>query len=112
MLYAGIAFASAAALANSAIDTTRKIASSYVPASPLVALPALLEALIACIAIAISGGSKESKVDLSGLDLKTLALVTLLSSILQLYAKLLFQKALSLAPLSLTIPYLSCTPGG
>jgi len=110
MLYAGIAFASAAALANSAIDTTRKIASSYVPASPLVALPALLEALIACVAIAMA--SWPSKVDLSGLDLKTLALVTLLSSILQLYAKLLFQKALSLAPLSLTIPYLSCTPGG
>ena len=110
MLYAGIAFASAAALANSAIDTTRKIASSYVPASPLVALPALLEALIACTAIAMA--SWPSKVDLSGLDLKTLALVTLLSSILQLYAKLLFQKALSLAPLSLTIPYLSCTPGG
>lgn len=109
MLYAGIALAGAAALANSSIDTVRKFASSLVPSSPLVALPALLEALIACSAIAASGGF--SGLDLSGVDLKTFAFVTLLSSALQLYAKLLYQKALALAPLSLTIPYLSCTPG-
>lgn len=110
MLYVGVACALAAAVANSCVDGSRKYASSLVPSSALVALPALFEAALAFAAITSCGG-------FTGIDLREIpnpwrfALVTFLSSALQCYAKLLYQRALALAPLSLTVPYLSCTPG-
>ena len=108
MLYVGIGLALAAACCNSAIDASRKAASVLVPSAALVALPALLEACLACSFIAALGG-------FDGVDLSSLPsgffVVTLLSSVIQFGAKLLYQRALALAPLSLTVPYLSCTPG-
>ncbi|GAX82950.1 hypothetical protein CEUSTIGMA_g10377.t1 [Chlamydomonas eustigma] len=111
MIWTGIAFALSAAVANSCIDSVRKYTSTYLQSISLVALPALIEAFLACILIYSFGGLNTLTQDLASLHSPwQFIALTLVSSSVQLYSKFLYQRALSLAPLSLTVPYLSCTP--
>lgn len=67
---------------------------------------AVLDAVLACSGVALAGGFKGVRFH----DRHTFSLAVLTSSGLLLYAKYLYQQALSTSHLSLTVPYLSFTP--
>lgn len=107
MLSLGILYALLAALTNSAIDSTRKVVGKHVPPNALVALPALLEAAMACAFIkAIGGFDRVAPVN----HPHALGGLALASGCLLLAARFMYQSALACGPLSLTVPYISFTP--
>ena len=77
------------------------------PPITLVTLPAILEACLACSVVTASGG-----LDAASYPRKPypFLLSVVSSAVLLLLAKFIYQKALTLSPLSLTIPFLSATP--
>jgi len=109
MVWQGVTLALLAACTHSVVDTTRKAAAANgIPPIALVNLPAILDAAVACSLVGLLGGFRNARLDHgSGTPF---ALAVLSTSALLLYSKLLYQKALALSPLSLTIPFLSFTP--
>jgi drug/metabolite transporter (DMT)-like permease len=106
MSWPGIGLAVAAACANSGIDALRKLGSTQMTSEELVSLVALFDAVISCSFVTGVGGFSKLKLKRPNL----FAMAVVLSSFLLLAAKLLYQKALTLSPISLTVPYLSFTP--
>ncbi|GLI68989.1 hypothetical protein VaNZ11_013525 [Volvox africanus] len=107
MILTGVALAACAALTHTAIDSTRKYAASVVgiPPDGLVAIPALLDMVISCAGVALSGRWRGT--------IKHPALfatATISSSLLLLVSRYMYQRAIQVSPLSLTIPYLAFTP--
>lgn len=106
MLWAGVAFALAAAGCNTGIDVLRKFGAAVVPPRELVAIVAIFDAVLSVCFVAAIGGLREIKIDNPTL----FWLATSWSSALLLLSKGLYQTAIHNSPLSLTIPYLSFTP--
>lgn len=107
MLWRGLVLALSAAFAHSAIDVIRKYASASIAPDALVTLVAIVDAMIACSAVFWTGGLA----DLRHLQHpKVFITAVLSSSVLLLFAKFCYQRALSISPISLTVPYLSFTP--
>eukprot|EP00798_Chlamydomonas_sp_ICE-L_P008149 gene8149-1402_t len=108
MIWRGVALSLCAACTHSLIDVFRKSCSNVgIPTLALVFLPAILDAFIACTGVFLTGGFENVTFN-ERLVPFTLAIIS--TSALLLYSKLLYQRALHLSPLSLTIPYLSFTP--
>ncbi len=107
MILTGVTLAACAALTHTAIDTTRKYAASVIgiPSEGLVTVPALLDMVISCAGVALTGRWRGT------VKHPTLfATATITSSLLLLVSRYMYQRAIQLSPLSLTIPYLAFTP--
>ncbi|EFJ52156.1 hypothetical protein VOLCADRAFT_103177 [Volvox carteri f. nagariensis] len=107
MILTGVALAACAALTHTAIDSTRKYAASIIGIAPdgLVTVPALLDMVISCAGVALTGRWRGT------IKHPTLfATATITSSLLLLVSRYMYQRAIQLSPLSLTIPYLAFTP--
>lgn len=105
-------FSLAAAAAHSSVETLRKHASITIPLQSLIALPALLEAIICLIYDSVSpddGPAWQKVSDGSQISIHFVCTV-MASSVILLFARSLYQRALSMAPMSLTVPFLSFTP--
>ena len=102
----GVLWSLAAACAHTAVDVSRKYGSTRIPPGELVALVAVFDAVIATTAVGLVEGY-------SGVDYnepEQFLVLVFASSSLGLLAKYMYQKALHIAPLSLTVPYLAFTP--
>lgn len=109
----GWTLALGAAVTNTAVDSCRKHAASIIPVEGLVALVGVADAAISWLVVAVVsalGGFKGLNKNMHLSSPYAFFAVTFLSSTLLLTAKVMYQKALQLSPLSLTIPYLSFTP--
>jgi drug/metabolite transporter (DMT)-like permease len=108
----GVGWALAAAVAHTGIDVLRKYGASKIRPLELVGLTALFDAVIATSATALlhlcsgQGHLLVGTLEHPGL----FWLITSSSSILLLVSKVLYNHALHIAPLSLTVPYLAFTP--
>lgn len=105
----GFAFAAAAAIGNSCIDGSRKFASQRLSVTELIGLVGLLDAVL-LVAVAVGSGnctSFDTVVVVS--DISFLRIVVV-SAGLKVIAGFLYQRALHLSPLSVTVPYLAFTP--
>lgn len=99
----GIMFALSAAVVISAVDAARKLASRKLSPATLVALPAAIEACAALVAIWTLGGFNTNQQATQGIFQPALVCLALISAALLLYSRLLYQGALAVAPLSLTV---------
>jgi drug/metabolite transporter (DMT)-like permease len=102
----GAALAVAAACAHAVIDALRKHGARHIPPDHLVALVGVLDALLSCSFVA--GAGREHMVRIEHFN--TFVVAVLASSSILLGSKVLYQRAIALAPLSMTIPYLSFSP--
>lgn len=102
----GVCLSLGAACCHSGIDALRKSYSKQFEPGVLVAAVQVIEAVLSWTFVLANG-------NLNNMTLArpaVFALATIGSSAVLLCAKYLYQKALQLSPLSLTVPYLSFTP--
>lgn len=108
--WVGVCFSLCAAIGNTGSDTLRKHASKSIPVLPttaLVACVAVFDAIISVTGVAATSGFADV------LKIQNPLLFCCLlccSSGLLIGSKIMYQRALLVSPLSLTIPYLSATP--
>ncbi len=102
----GVAWSLAGACAHTGIDALRKLGSGRIWPADLVALVAVFDAVISVVFVTVFEGWQPLQVQ----HPQKFTTVMLCSSGLLLLSKLMYQKALHVAPLSLTVPYLSFTP--
>jgi drug/metabolite transporter (DMT)-like permease len=109
---AGVGWALAAAVAHTGIDVLRKYGAARIRPLELVGLTALFDAAIATSGTALLHLAQAQGHLLFGtLEHPGLFwLITCSSSVLLLVSKVLYNQALHIAPLSLTVPYLAFTP--
>lgn len=105
----GFAFAAAAAVGNSCIDGSRKFASQRFTAVELISLVGLLDAVLLVIIVLGSGNYGSFDTFLVVSDIKFLQIIVVSAGI-KVLAGFLYQRALHLSPLSVTVPYLAFTP--
>lgn len=139
MAWQGFLLAFAAAFSHSCIDSLRKIASKRFDTTQCVCLVALLEGSLSfafvagqvsvamcmdemtCQVVAVSDGSGKTCIASQGtlsqpdqgaslLENRMFMFSAFMSAALRLLSLLLYQTAIQLAPLSVTVPYLSFTP--
>lgn len=105
----GFAYAAVAAIGNSCIDGSRKFASQRFTATELIGLVGLLDAVLLAIIVLGSGkyGSFNTIFEGSGLNFLRIVVI---SAGIKVIAGFLYQRALHLSPLSVTVPYLAFTP--
>ncbi|GLJ45203.1 hypothetical protein SUGI_0951480 [Cryptomeria japonica] len=114
MKWEGFAYAAGAAVGHSCIDVSRKMASQHFNPVELIALVGLLDALLLSAFVWIFG-SKETIRSLSSVweghngDEKLLRILVI-SAGLKVMAGFMYQRALQVSPMSVTIPYLAFTP--
>lgn len=106
MRWEGVALALSAAAAHSCIDVLRKHIASSIAPNDIVALVALLDAVISCSCVYFLFGSER----LQWHNPLPLFVAVVGGSVLLLLSKFLYQRALHISPLSMTVPYLSFTP--
>lgn len=101
----GFAYAAGAAIGHSCIDTSRKIASQRFSSAELVGLVGIFDALFLSAFVMGSGL-------LSSLQFMTIELIAILASSagLKIFCAFMYQRALQVSPLSVTVPYLAFTP--
>eukprot|EP00249_Psilotum_nudum_P016691 c25948_g1_i1 orf=392-1537(-) len=109
MPWIGFAYAAAAAVGNSCIDGSRKLATQRFSPVELVGLVGLLDAVVLSSAVFGSGkfGSPQSAFRGSHIDLLRILVA---SAGVKVIANFLYQRALHVSPLSVTVPYLAFTP--
>ncbi|EFJ35177.1 hypothetical protein SELMODRAFT_438472 [Selaginella moellendorffii] len=107
MIWAGFAYAAGAAIGHSCIDASRKWASQRFSDRELVALVALLDALLLSSMALLSGGF--DLFSLTRLDTEYVAALLVTAAIKALVG-FMYQRALHVSPLSVTVPYLAFTP--
>ena len=105
----GFAFAAGAAIGNSCIDGSRKFASQRFSITELIGIVGLLDAILLVILVLVLGKGGSINTMFEGSDVKFLRIVVI-SAGLKVIAGFLYQKALHLSPLSVTVPYLAFTP--
>ncbi|GFR40427.1 hypothetical protein Agub_g1001 [Astrephomene gubernaculifera] len=107
MIVTGVALAACAALTHTAIDSTRKYAASVIgiPSDGLVTVPAILDMILSCAGVSITGSWRGTMKHPT-----RFAIATISSSLLLLVSRYMYQRAIQISPLSLTIPYLAFTP--
>eukprot|EP00882_Tetradesmus_deserticola_P014836 GHRQ01015787.1.p1 GENE.GHRQ01015787.1~~GHRQ01015787.1.p1 ORF type:complete len:143 (+),score=23.27 GHRQ01015787.1:662-1090(+) len=104
---AGIGWSFLAAIAHSAIDVLRKLGSQRMAPADLIALVTVYDAVIATAGVLVVDRGLP---DTSMFDKHTFYTVVAVTAFGATFARLLYQRALSIAPLSLTVPYLAFTP--
>ncbi|KAF6251634.1 hypothetical protein COO60DRAFT_603757 [Scenedesmus sp. NREL 46B-D3] len=104
---AGIGWSLLAAIAHSAIDVLRKLGSQRMAPADLIALVTVYDAVIATAGVLLVDRGLP---DTSTFDKHTFYTVVAITAFGATFARLLYQRALSIAPLSLTVPYLAFTP--
>lgn len=105
----GFAFAAAAAVGNSCIDGSRKFASQRLTATELIGLIGLLDAILLIAIVMGSGNYVSFDTFFVVSDINFLRIVVVSAGI-KVLAGFLYQRALHLSPLSVTVPYLAFTP--
>ncbi|KAI5075794.1 hypothetical protein GOP47_0009870 [Adiantum capillus-veneris] len=105
----GFAFAAAAAIGNSCIDGSRKFASQRFTTVELMSLVGLLDAILLVVIVLASGNYGSFDTFLVVRDIKFLQIIVVSAGI-KVLAGFLYQRALHLSPLSVTVPYLAFTP--
>ncbi|MCO5559086.1 hypothetical protein L7F22_012678 [Adiantum nelumboides] len=105
----GFAYAAAAAIGNSCIDGSRKFASQRFTTVELISLVGLLDAVLLVAVVLASGNYGSVNTLLVVLDIQFLQIVVVSAGI-KVLAGFLYQRALHLSPLSVTVPYLAFTP--
>eukprot|EP01023_Acetabularia_acetabulum_P036172 TRINITY_DN3422_c0_g1_i2.p2 TRINITY_DN3422_c0_g1~~TRINITY_DN3422_c0_g1_i2.p2 ORF type:complete len:134 (+),score=12.67 TRINITY_DN3422_c0_g1_i2:238-639(+) len=106
MAWKGFLFAGLAAVSHSGIDAFRKAGSKRMSSEQMVALVAILDALISNLYAWLSGCYN----DLSFLTNRTFLLAVLMASTVRLASGFMYQHALQLSAISVTVPYLAFTP--
>eukprot|EP00897_Mesotaenium_endlicherianum_P005387 jgi/Mesen1/4877/ME000244S04047 len=101
----GFAYAAAAAVGHSCIDASRKIASQRFSSAELVGLVGLLDAIF--LSTFIFGTGMVTSMDFMDYQLATILLA---SAAVKVLAGVMYQRALQVSPLSVTVPYLAFTP--
>ncbi|KAH9329476.1 hypothetical protein KI387_001584 [Taxus chinensis] len=114
MKWEGFAYAAGAAVGHSCIDVARKMASQYFSPAELIALVGLLDAIFLCGFLWIFGpketiGSLTSVWEERDGDERLLRILVI-SAGLKVMAGFMYQRALQVSPMSVTIPYLAFTP--
>ncbi|PNW85424.1 hypothetical protein CHLRE_03g185800v5 [Chlamydomonas reinhardtii] len=109
MLVTGLVLAACAAVTHTCIDTLRKYASTTwgISNDGLVTVPALLDAVFSVSWVVLSGHWQSIS---TVKHPQVFATATLSSSLLLLLSRFMYQRAVCMSPLSLTIPYLAFTP--
>lgn len=112
MKWEGFAYAAGAAVGHSCIDMSRKMASQHFSPAELIALVGLLDALLLCALVWAFGsntniGSMESLFQTHD---QSLLRILVISAGLKVMAGYMYQRALQVSPMSVTIPYLAFTP--
>ncbi|KAH7415083.1 hypothetical protein KP509_14G026500 [Ceratopteris richardii] len=105
----GFAFAAIAAIGNSCIDGSRKFASQRFSAIELIGLVGLLDAVFLAVIVIGSGYYSSFDTSVVASDINFLRIV-IISAGIKVLAGFLYQRALHLSPLSVTVPYLAFTP--
>ncbi|KAG2442506.1 hypothetical protein HXX76_002592 [Chlamydomonas incerta] len=109
MIVTGLVLAGFAAVTHTCIDTLRKYASTTwgISNDGLVTVPALLDAVFSVSWVVLSGHWQPIS---TVKHPQVFATATLSSSLLLLLSRFMYQRAVCMSPLSLTIPYLAFTP--
>eukprot|EP00775_Hariotina_reticulata_P012587 gene12587-12718_t len=105
---AGILWSLGGAVAHSAIDLLRKLGAQRLQPVDLVALVAIYDAVIATAGVWSFEDGLPSLSEFP--DLQIFSVVVVATCTCSVIARLLYQRALSVAPLSLTVPYMAFTP--
>eukprot|EP00250_Pteridium_aquilinum_P017678 c23735_g1_i1 orf=631-1788(+) len=105
----GFAFAAAAAVGNSCIDGSRKFATQRFTVTELIGLVGLLDAILLVVVVMGSGDYESLNTFFVVSDIHFLRIVVVSAGI-KVIAGFLYQRALHLSPLSVTVPYLAFTP--
>eukprot|EP00878_Enallax_costatus_P006571 GHUV01006889.1.p1 GENE.GHUV01006889.1~~GHUV01006889.1.p1 ORF type:complete len:545 (+),score=161.78 GHUV01006889.1:647-2281(+) len=104
----GVVWSLAGAVAHSAIDVLRKLGSQRMAPADLVAVVTVYDTIIATAGVIAVEGSLPDMSTFT--NTRRFFIVVSLTSALAVLGRLLYQRALSIAPLSLTVPYLAFTP--
>jgi uncharacterized membrane protein/preprotein translocase subunit Sec61beta len=109
MRWEGFAYAAAAAIGHSCIDASRKLASQKFTSAELVGLVGLLDAtLLSLIVYATGMFNVYAFLEMSELDLFLGVLFG--GACIKVLIGYMYQRALHVSPLSVTVPYLAFTP--
>lgn len=112
MKWEGFAYAAGAAVGHSCIDVSRKMAAQNFSPAELIALVGLLDALLLCALVwAFGSNSNIGSIDsLFQTHDQSLLRILVISAGLKVMAGYMYQRALQVSPISVTVPYLAFTP--
>eukprot|EP00252_Welwitschia_mirabilis_P013490 TRINITY_DN2966_c0_g1_i2.p1 TRINITY_DN2966_c0_g1~~TRINITY_DN2966_c0_g1_i2.p1 ORF type:complete len:226 (+),score=23.10 TRINITY_DN2966_c0_g1_i2:449-1126(+) len=112
MKWEGFIFAAGAAVGHSCIDVSRKMAAQYLSPAELIALVGILDAILLSAIVAFFGSNPQigSLETLFSTGDTNLAKLFVISGGLKVMAGYMYQKALHVSPMSVTVPYLAFTP--
>eukprot|EP00854_Cymbomonas_tetramitiformis_P001436 gene1436-2057_t len=105
--YVGIGFALGAAVAHSFTDTLRKLGAKHLQNGEVVGFVSLLDCTFLSIYIVSQNGVAQAMETMA--DHKFFAVISF-SAAIKITTGFMYQRALQVSPLSLTIPYLAFTP--
>ncbi|CAK9861075.1 unnamed protein product [Sphagnum jensenii] len=109
MRWEGFAYAAAAAIGHSCIDASRKLASQKFTSAELVGLVGLLDATVLSLIVYATGMfNVYAFLEMSELDLFLGVLFG--GACIKVLIGYMYQRALHVSPLSVTVPYLAFTP--
>jgi uncharacterized membrane protein len=109
MRWEGFAYAAAAAIGHSCIDASRKLASQKFTSAELVGLVGLLDATVLSLIVYATGlFNVYAFLEMSELDLFLGVLFG--GACIKVLIGYMYQRALHVSPLSVTVPYLAFTP--
>ncbi len=109
MRWEGFAYAAAAAIGHSCIDASRKLASQKFTSAELVGLVGLLDATVLSLIVYATGMfNVYAFLEMSELDLFLGVLFG--GACIKVLISYMYQRALHVSPLSVTVPYLAFTP--
>lgn len=105
----GFAYAAMAAIGHSCIDASRKVAAQKFTSTELVAIVALLDAVfLSCLVFGTSMFDFNTVSQLVNVNMFLEVLVG--SACIKVVVGYMYQRALQISPLSVTVPYLAFTP--
>lgn len=105
----GFAYAAMAAIGHSCIDASRKVAAQKFTSTELVAIVALLDAVfLSCVVFGTSMFDFNTVSQLVNVNMFLEVLVG--SACIKVVVGYMYQRALQISPLSVTVPYLAFTP--
>lgn len=107
MLNRGFGYAFAAAGGHTSIDALRKVASSKIPTLDMVGFVCIWDCIILTTICSYQGELPQFASVMATPELGTL---TVASAVLKVVTSAMYQRAVSVSPLSLTVPYLAFTP--
>uniref|UniRef100_A0A0D6QYV4 EamA domain-containing protein n=1 Tax=Araucaria cunninghamii TaxID=56994 RepID=A0A0D6QYV4_ARACU len=116
MNWEGFAYAAGAAVGHSCIDVSRKMAAKHFSPMELIALVGLLDAFLLCSLLWMLGSNSNERIGSMPINAlwetrdQNLLRIVVISAGLKVMAGYMYQRALQVSPMSVTVPYLAFTP--